>query len=105
MTAFDDSNSRVPVTEVTDAESAIRQHFDRAAVQCIGSSLGCGCGFRNVCAPGDRHFADEDNDNEHEHEQNHRQLVNVLSTVLGDRDAVELLGCWGGDESNPIVAE
>ncbi|MEO0529668.1 MAG: hypothetical protein AAF266_03725 [Planctomycetota bacterium] len=100
--AWDENDRRVHVVALTDHDRDVSEHFDSAVVQYVGSSLGCGCGFRNITQADDWLFTDEDDDNEHE--ANHQQLADLMATPLAAGERVVLFGCWDGEWTNPVAA-
>lgn len=80
-----------------DAERA-RGHLEKQRVYYLGSSSGCGCGFRREP---DWVFAEEDPTQREEVERDQRDLVGYLRACLEDEEELELLGCWSGDEEAP----
>ena len=82
----------------------VKSHFSLPEVAYIGSDMGCGCGFRSIvfqsggwpeewiidqgeCDPPDSSL------------QNHQELHDLIRPFLEAGEAIELYGCWDGEES------
>lgn len=106
--AWDENNRHLCVEDIHGVEKDIRAHFSLPEIAYVGSSLGCGCGFRSVsfqnggwpeewmieqgeCEPPDDHI------------QDHQELYDLVSSLLSDGQPVELYGCWDGDERDETV--
>jgi hypothetical protein len=106
--AWDGNDRRLCVEEIHGVEEDVRAHFSLPEIASIGSSLGCGCGFRSVsfhqgdwpeewmiqqgeCEPPDDHLRD------------HKELHDLVSSLLSEGHPVELYGCWDGEERDPTM--
>lgn len=102
------------VQDVHGFVTHVRSHFTLPEVVYVGSSLGCGCGFRSVsfqngdwpeegiveqgeCEPPDEHLPN--------HQQLHDLVVSLLEADDGEEHYVELYGYWDGDEQYPTAHE
>jgi hypothetical protein len=106
--AWDEHNRHLCIEDIHGVEENVRAHFSLPEIAYVGSSLGCGCGFRSVsfqnggwpeewmieqgeCAPPDDHI------------QDHQELYDLVSSLLADGHPVEFYGCWDGDERDETV--
>lgn len=101
---WDAQDRRVYVDDLTPGTETVKSHFTLPGVVYVGSSLGCGCGFRSVSFQNGEwpeEFLTEAGDLEppDDHVSNHRELFDLVTSLL-DRGSrfVELYGCWSGDE-------
>lgn len=101
---WDAQDRRVFIDDLIPGTETVKSHFTQPEVVYVGSSLGCGCGFRSVSFqngewPEDSLTAGGDCEPPDDHLSNHRELFDLVTSLL-DRGArfVELYGCWSGDE-------
>lgn len=98
---WNESSPGFHVTTVGDAESIVAKHFSKQHIRYIGSREGCGCGFRS----GEYwSFEDawEDSDEVSEYQRDHDALYEYVKSLVNPEAAVELFGCWSGDEKEPV---
>lgn len=92
---FNSTEPAFHVIELSEQEQIVQEHFSKLRVHYIGSSQGCGCGFRAqpscVYDPDSEEFSTTIKD--------HNALADYLDQlmVLGEKE-IELYGCWSGDE-------
>ncbi len=114
--AWNEEKPAIGATDVAcEAEADLRHHLSLKFLKSIGSSTGCGCGFRNAMYQnGDwpeiwfrldpdaraREFDAADLARE---AVNHQQLADYLEAQLGSHDIIELYGCWEGELGEPTV--
>ncbi len=87
--------------QLTDHEHRVADKFSLTQVKNLGSSHGCGCGFRHLsfqngewpeaCLIGQDAGLGEGSEKDHE------ALFAFLSEQLKRNPVVELYGCWDGD--------
>lgn len=88
------------LVKIDDPEvEKVRSHFSRPHIHYLGSSDGCGCAFRR---DPDWVFAGEEEARKQLIQESQLRLYRYLSECLQDEEAVELYGCWAGDEGLPI---
>jgi hypothetical protein len=102
--AWDENNRHLCIEDLHGVEENLRAHFSQPEIAYVGSSLGCGCGYRSVsfqngdwpeewmieqgeCEPPDDHI------------QDHEELHDLISSLIFRGHPVEIYGCWDGDES------
>lgn len=100
---WDENNRHLCVKDVHGVEADIRAHFSLPEIAYIGSSLGCGCGFRSVSFQGgdwpeEWMIEQGECDPPDDHIQDHDELYDLVSSLLSEGHSVELYGCWDGDE-------
>ena len=99
----------------TENDEAWKSHFSLPVMKYVGSSLNCGCGFRNAMFQDGGwpqiEFRDvvelmpRDPEESAESQRNHEELAEFLSLQLKSDSVVELYGCWDGDQSAPTAAQ
>ncbi len=94
---------RVYVESLTPETETVKSHFTQPEVVYVGSSLGCGCGFRSVSFqdgewPEQFLFDSGDREPPDDHTSNHRELFELVTQLLDhETKVVELYGCWSDD--------
>lgn len=104
LSHWEAQDRRVYVEVLTPETETVNSRFTQPEVVYVGSSLGCGCGFRSVSfqdGEWPEQFLVDSGDREppDDHPSNHRELFDLVMGLL-DRGVriVELYGCWSGDE-------
>jgi hypothetical protein len=101
--AWDEKDRRLNIGEIHGDPEAVRAHFTLPEVAYVGSSLGCGCGFRSVSFQGgdwpeEGLIALGEAEPPEDHLRDHQELHDLVVSLLDEGGRVELYGCWDGDE-------
>lgn len=102
--AWNSDDPGIYVTALSEEEAAVRPHLTSAYVQYVGSSEGCGCGFRHVAHPTDPYYA-SDEEALALKDRNHRDLAKLLAEPILRKEPVRLFGCWEGDWYKPLAGK
>lgn len=78
--------------------AAVRQKLARRHVVYIGSSQGCGCGFRQFDEVQFEVLTEE----KQVAERDHRALFDYLDALPPSESPLQIFGCWSGDEVQPV---
>lgn len=104
LSQWETQDRRAYVESLTPETETVKSHFTKPEVVYVGSSLGCGCGFRSVSLqngewPEEFLFESGDGIPPDDHVKNHRELFDLVMGLF-DRGVriVELYGCWSADE-------
>ncbi len=94
---WDETEPKFCSEPIAEDSSAVLQQFSLPNVIYIGSSEGCGCGFRYTSWEGNGWIdvIDDENDSQTDHE--------ALVQFIQENNAgsfVELYACWDGDYNN-----
>lgn len=98
--AWDKDNRDVYVEEVGAGPDAdVKKHFTGKNAYYVGSSLGCGCGFK---APEPPFFTVDEAREYEESRENVRKFCALLDDVLSRSPKCEVFLCWDGDHGLPL---
>ncbi|ADG68643.1 conserved hypothetical protein [Planctopirus limnophila DSM 3776] len=98
-----------------EAEADLRHHLSLKFLKSIGSSTGCGCGFRHAMYQNgdwpeiwfrldpDTRVQEFDAADLAREAANHEQLADYLEAQLRSHNIIELYGCWEGEWGEPTV--
>jgi len=100
----------VCIEDIHGNPDQVRAHFTLPEVAYVGSSLGCGCGFRSVSLqngawPEEWVIENGECDPPEDHIQDHQELHALVTSLTKDGGCVELYGCWDGDERDKAEHE
>lgn len=98
------------VDDVGRAAEDVGAHFSLPDVAYVGSSLGCGCGFRSVSFqnggwPGAGILESGGGEPPEDHARDHQELHDLVVSLIREGRCVELYGCWAGDEREKAERE
>ena len=102
---FDADAPALNTQSLSNSELPLRDVFHKRHMKFLGSSNGCGCGYRYLSYQ-DGQWPEEyligtdpesDADAQPEHESLHRFILDQLQ----HNDKIELYGCWDGDFRHP----
>ena len=101
--SWDEKDRHLCVEDIHGDANVVRSHFTLPEVAYVGSSLGCGCGFRSVSLqnggwPEEWMIEQGECDPPEDHVQDHQELYDLVISLIDDGGFVELYGCWDGDE-------
>ncbi len=96
---FDLANPAFNVAELSEKQQIIREQFSKPYVHYVGSSHGCGCGFRAQPSC----WFDSNSEDFIASVEDHNALADYLEQLVeSDEEEIELYGCWSGDEGETI---
>lgn len=103
---WNENDRHLCVEDIHGDQGYVRKHFSLPEIAYVGSSLGCGCGFRSVSFqngewPEEWLIKEGGHEAPDDHERDHRELYELVTSLLSGGHSVELYGCWNGDESEP----
>ncbi len=107
---WNEKDRHVCVEDIHGDPDQVRAHFTFPEVAYVGSSLGCGCGFRSVSLqnggwPEEWMIENGECDPPEDHLQDHQELHDLVTSLMSDGGCVELYGCWDGDEREKVEHE
>lgn len=80
-----------------DESNSVRANLTSPCIRYLGAYTGCGCGFHSILRSGIEYEPEDPPATQSDHEA----LVRYLHEVLAHNQAVQIYGCWSGDESQP----
>lgn len=101
--SWKENDRHLCVEDIHGVPGHVRAHFSLPDVAYIGSSLGCGCGFRFVSFqngdwPEEWMIEQGECERPDAHLEDHQALHDLVRSHLARDGYVELYGCWDGDE-------
>ena len=107
---LDQNNKHLCIDDIHGNPEQIQSHFSLPEIAYVGSSLGCGCGFRSVCFgigrwSGEWEIANGDCEPPENHIQDHQELYDLVTSQIDEDGGVELYGYWDGDEKEATEQE
>ena len=107
---WNQNNKHLCIEDIHGNPEQIQSHFSLPEIAYVGSSLGCGCGFRSVFFqnggwPVELMIAEGDLEPPENHIQDHQELYDLVTSQIDDEGGVELYGCWNGDEKETAEQE
>jgi len=104
---FNTESPGLSITSLSDFELPLRNVFEKSHMKCIGSSHGCGCGYRHLSyqngAWPEEYLIGLDPESGAEKQSDHEALYLFVLDQLQRNDSVELYGCWDGDFQEPFA--
>jgi len=101
---WDEKDRHLCVEDLHGSIEHLRSHFTLPNIAYVGSSLGCGCGFRYVTLqnggwPEEWMIENGEYEPPEFHIRDHQELHDLIVSLPGEGRTVELYCCWDGEES------
>jgi len=101
LPAWDEKNPAFHVDTLTkENEQRVRSKLPHEHIYYLGSHEGCGCGFRSES---DGFLLAREGDDARAEAEDQAALAAFLAAIPRKGRAMQIFGCWSGDELEPIA--
>jgi hypothetical protein len=108
--SWNETDRHLCIEDIHGHPDQVRSHFTLPEIAYVGSSLGCGCGFRSVSFqnggwPEEWMIENGECEPPVDHIQDHQELYNLVISQIRDEGCIEIYGYWDGDEQEKTEHE